>query len=129
MSEFSWEELECSESEAAELDSFRRSEDSLPFGVELATWRQWVRELERGEMLTLDELESAWAIRDDVDASYALLTEDLKRRVETLLDNVDLRYRNATVHCRCDLECGVMFAWWRGRVPLGNRQRMYLGRA
>jgi hypothetical protein len=50
-----WAELGFSDGEVGELASCRRSARDLSLAEELAVWRQWVVELERGEFLTAKE--------------------------------------------------------------------------
>lgn len=122
-----WINLGFTAGEQEMLDSFQRNVDSFPFTAEMATWQQWVTEIERGELHTADELESAYAARDDVEDSCAVIDPTLRDRLYSYLDGLDSRYRNSTVS-------GGNFGgavppvghWWRGRVPVRNRARAYL---
>ncbi|WP_433161665.1 hypothetical protein [Kribbella sp. CA-247076] len=126
MEKVSWSDIGFTAGESTHLDSFRRNGDALPFAQELATWRQWVVEVERGELLTLDEFESAYSMRDDVDASFRALESSLRGRLYPVLDDLDFRYRDSTVPGSLPVAAPSNSPWWWSRVPIRNAARAFL---
>lgn len=121
-----WAALEFSEDETKLLASFRRDHDSLDFSLELATWRQWVVEFERGELLSAEEVDSACSLRDELDATCLVIEDRFKDRIFKFLDDLDLRYRNSTVQIAGTRESSSRGSWWWGRIPVKNAARAYL---
>jgi len=126
MKPISWQELGFSDEEARELAEVRRSDDHFPLQKELELWAQWVKETDHGFTLTFDELDAAWSARDNVDLSVeGLLRPEQQKRVFVLLDELDRRFRDATIESELGGPKDPK-RWWRGRIPVSNAARLYL---
>ena len=113
----------------------RASDESFTLGHQLALWEQWVKELERGQRWVPEDLDAAWATRDDLDASLQLLGSDQRERVLAFVDALDRRFRAHTVPAPAGVELPPALSrrkaespanWWHGRIPHANDQRLYL---
>ncbi|WP_133984420.1 hypothetical protein [Kribbella voronezhensis] len=126
MEEVRWLEIGFTREEALVLAGFQRTPESWTLGVELAVWRQWVTEIERGELHTRDELESAYDVRDDIEDSCSAIASEYRERLYDYLDELDLTFRDSTVHLADSKRTEPNGRWWRGRIPVRNRARAYL---
>jgi hypothetical protein len=126
MEKISWADLGFDAAETAALDAFRRNDNALPLADELAAWRQWVVEIERGQLLILEELESACGMRDDLEESCKALTTLVRDRVYSFLDYLDVRYRDSTVPSGPVAMPPPPGRWWWGRIPIRNAARTFL---
>lgn len=130
-----WTELGFTDEEAAELSGLRLNSESFTLGEELAIWAQWVSELETGQLWVAEDLDAAWAAREDVESSITrLLWPEHRNRVLAFLDDLDRRFRDLTVPLPSGARLPPALArrepetpasWWHGRVPLRNAQRLY----
>jgi hypothetical protein len=125
MRSIQWQGLGFSDVESQGLAGLRRSEASFTLSHELALWTQWVHELELGSLWTPDELESAWATREDLDESVrTIVPTEYLDRFFAYLDVLDQTFRSLTVPTAIGETSRL--SWWRGRIPIRNAQRKYL---
>lgn len=126
MDDINWTAFGFTAEEADTISTLRKGPDTFDLGRELRLWTQWVRELERQERWTLEELHAAWNARDDLEESLELLSSDeQQRKLFSYLDAVDRSFRDHTV-LPAEAEAPDGLRWWRGRIPVGNGPRRYL---
>ena len=125
MRSIKWDESAFASDELEVLGTFSRSSDSFTLGEEVALWQQWVLELCRGELWVVEDLESAYDARDELEKTLALVPPSLKARIYEVVDELDRTFREHTVNSGYARTPNPS-QWWRGRIPLKTSQRLFL---
>jgi hypothetical protein len=120
-----WSRAGITGDEEGRLERVQVDPESFPLPRLISLWQQWVSEGEAGQCWVSEDIEAAWATRDDLEDALAIVPIDLQDRVFALVDELDLRFRDATVPST--LSGGSRPGrWWSGRIPIRNRPRFYL---
>jgi hypothetical protein len=123
MSDMDWSIVGLSDAQSRHLDQLALGPDEFTLSHLARIWLGWVREIESGQLWVREEYLSALDIRDDLDDVLPLVPEDVAQAVFRVVDELDRRFRDATV---ASIPVDDPLRWWRARVPIRNSQRLYL---